>query len=166
MKNTTLCYIEQEGKYLMLLRNKKKVDINKNKWIGIGGKFEEGESPEECLLREVKEETGLTLKEYQLRGIITFSSEGWGTEYMYLYTASAFSGTLEECVEGELHWIPKNEVMDLNLWEGDKLFLKLLAEDSPMFSMVLRYRGDELIESRTKVYQYDMKEVSENLFLS
>ncbi len=90
MKNTTLCYIEQDGKYLMLLRNKKKADINKNKWIGIGGKFEEGESPEECLLREVKEETGLILEEYRLRGIITFSSEGWGTEYMYLYTASAF----------------------------------------------------------------------------
>ena len=152
MKNTTLCYIEQDGKYLMLLRNKKKADINKNTWIGIGGKFEEGESPEECLLREVKEETGLILEEYRLRGIITFSSEGWGTEYMYLYTASAFSGTLQECAEGELHWIPRKEVIDLNLWEGDKLFLRLLAEDSPMFSMVLRYRGEELIESRTKIY--------------
>lgn len=152
MLNTTLCYIEQDGNYLMLLRNKKKADINKNKWIGVGGKFEEAESPEECLLREVKEETGLTLLDYRLRGIVTFVSEGWGYEYMYLFTADRFEGTLTACNEGELRWIPKEEVPKLNVWEGDRAFLALLAQDAPFFSMKLRYQGDELLEKQVKLY--------------
>lgn len=153
MQNTTLCYIERDEKYLMLLRNKKETDANKNKWIGIGGKFEEGESPDECLLREVKEETGLTLKDYRFRGIVTFVSDKWGTEYMHLYTASDFTGTIQECMEGELQWIPVKDVMKLNLWEGDRIFLKLLAEDSPVFSLTLTYQGDVLKDSSLKVFR-------------
>ncbi|MBQ1194141.1 MAG: 8-oxo-dGTP diphosphatase [Lachnospiraceae bacterium] len=153
MKNTTLCYIEKDNKYLMLLRNKKKIDINKNKWIGVGGKFEADESPEECLLREVKEETGLTLTEYKMRGIITFISDEWETEYMYLYTAGKFEGNIMECDEGELKWIPKDELFDLNLWEGDKVFLKMLIENSPFFSMKLVYTGNTLKDIQTKIYE-------------
>lgn len=153
MKNTTLCYIEKDNKYLMLLRNKKKIDINKNKWIGVGGKFEADESPEECLLREVKEETGLTLTEYKMRGIITFISDEWETEYMYLYTAGKFEGNIMECDEGELKWIPKDELFDLNLWEGDKIFLKMLIENSPFFSMKLVYTGNTLKDIQTKIYE-------------
>lgn len=146
MKLTTLCYIEKDNKYLMLLRNKKEFDENKNKWIGVGGKFEEGESPEECLLREVKEETGLTLKNYRFRGIVTFVSSEYGTEYMHLYTADEFEGELIECNEGELSWIDKDKVPELNLWEGDREFLKLLLEDVPFFSLKLTYEGDNLNE--------------------
>lgn len=153
MKNTTLCYIEKDNKYLMLLRNKKKIDINKNKWIGVGGKFEADESPEECLLREVKEETGLTLTEYKMRGIITFISDEWETEYMYLYTAGKFEGNIMECDEGELKWIPKDKLFDLNLWEGDKVFLKMLIENSPFFSMKLVYTGNTLKDIQTKIYE-------------
>lgn len=137
----------------MLLRNKKKIDINKNKWIGVGGKFEADESPEECLLREVKEETGLTLTEYKMRGIITFISDEWETEYMYLYTAGKFEGNIMECDEGELKWIPKDELFDLNLWEGDKVFLKMLIENSPFFSMKLVYTGNTLKDIQTKIYE-------------
>jgi 8-oxo-dGTP diphosphatase len=150
--NTTLCYIEQDGKYLMLLRNKKRVDINKNKWVGVGGKFEEGESPEECLLREVKEETGLTLLDYRFRGVVTFVSDEWGCEHMFLYTANHFEGNLTECEEGELRWISKEEVPNLNVWEGDRIFLTLLAKESPFFSMKLCYRGDELVDKKVKIY--------------
>lgn len=153
MRLTTLCYIEKDNKYLMLLRNKKKIDINKNKWIGVGGKFEADESPEECLLREVKEETGLTLTEYKMRGIITFISDEWETEYMYLYTAGKFEGNIMECDEGELKWIPKDELFDLNLWEGDKVFLKMLIENSPFFSMKLVYTGNTLKDIQTKIYE-------------
>ena len=137
----------------MLLRNKKKIDINKNKWIGVGGKFEADESPEECLLREVKEETGLTLTEYKMRGIITFISDEWETEYMYLYTAGKFEGNIMECDEGELKWIPKDELFDLTLWEGDKVFLKMLIENSPFFSMKLVYTGNTLKDIQTKIYE-------------
>lgn len=147
-KNTTLCYIEKDDKYLMLLRNKKEVDINKGKWIGVGGHFEEGESPEECLVREVYEETGLTLTNYKFRGLVTFSSDQWQTEYMFLYTADGFEGELKDCNEGELRWIPKSEILDLNLWEGDKEFLKLLFEDTDVFSMKLSYVGDTLVERK------------------
>lgn len=150
MKNTTLCYIEKDRKYLMLLRNKKQVDENKGKWIGVGGHFEEGESPEECLLREVTEETGLTLTSFQFRGIVTFISDEWGTEYMHLFTATEFFGELKECNEGKLCWIDKSEVMNLNLWEGDRVFLKLLLERDTFFSLKLSYKGDELAE--TKLY--------------
>ena len=147
-KNTTLCYIEKDDKYLMLLRNKKEVDINKGKWIGVGGHFEEGESPEECLVREVYEETGLILTNYKFRGLVTFSSDHWQTEYMFLYTADGFEGELKDCNEGELRWIPKTEILDLNLWEGDKEFLKLLFEDNDVFSMKLSYVGDTLVERK------------------
>ena len=136
---TTLCYIEKDGKYLMLHRVKKEKDVNKDKWIGIGGHFEEGESPEECLLREAKEETGLTLLSWQFRGIVTFIADGWPTEYMCLYTADAFEGELRECSEGTLEWV-------LNLWEGDRIFFGLLAEERPFFSLKLRYEGDHLAE--------------------
>lgn len=142
---TTLCYIEKDDCYLMLHRIAKKVDINKDKWIGVGGKFEEKESPEECLLREVKEETGLTLTSYRLRGIVTFVSDIWVTEYMFLYTADGFEGEVTKCNEGTLEWIPKNELYRLKLWEGDKIFLKLLAKDAPFFSLKLCYEGDNLV---------------------
>ena len=130
---------------LMLHRVSKKVDINKDKWIGVGGKFEDKESPEECLLREVKEETGLTLTSYRLRGIVTFVSDRWVTEYMFLYTADGFEGEMSACDEGELEWVPKSELSRLNLWEGDKIFLKLLAEDATFFSLKLSYEGDTLV---------------------
>lgn len=154
MKNTTLVYIEKDEKYLMLLRNKKDVDENKGKWIGVGGKFEEGESPEECMIREVKEETGLDVLDYRLRGVVTFVSEAWGSQYMYLFTVHEFEGELIECTEGELKWIPKDEILKLNIWEGDREFLKLLYEDSPFFTMKLTYKGEDdvLSDTWTKVY--------------
>ena len=152
MKLTTLCYIEKDEKYLMLHRIKKENDCNKDKWIGVGGKFEEGESPEECLLREVKEETGLTLTSFRFRGIVTFVSDEWEGEYMHLFTADAYEGELLEqeiadCSEGRLEWVPKNEMETLNLWEGDKVFLRLLNERETFFSLKLRYEGEKLIES-------------------
>lgn len=150
---STICYIEKDNKYLMLHRTKKENDINKNKWIGVGGKFEEGESPEECIIREVKEETGLTLKEYQLRGIVTYVSTTWETEYMHIFTANDFEGELIECNEGDLQWIEKNKIGDLNLWEGDKIFLKkLLKENSSFFSIKFEYDGDKLIRYTIKEY--------------
>lgn len=143
---TTLCYIEQDNKYLMLHRVKKQVDVNKDKWIGVGGHFEDKESPEECLLREVKEETGLTLQSWKFRGFITFVCEGWNTEYMCLYTADKFQGELKECEEGELVWVPKDRLEELNLWEGDKIFFRLLEERQDFFTMKLVYHGDILQE--------------------
>ena len=145
MKNTTLCYIERDGAYLMLHRTKKENDLNEGKWIGVGGKFEENESPDECLLREVKEETGLTLTDYRLRGIVTFVSARWETEYMYLYTAHGFEGTLADCDEGVLRWVPKEDVPALPLWEGDRIFLRLLAEDAPFFSLKLVYDENDVL---------------------
>lgn len=150
---STLCYIENDNKYLMLHRTKKENDINKNKWIGVGGKIEDGESPEECILREVKEETGLTLKEYKLRGIITYISTTCETDYMYLFSANDFEGQLIECNEGDLKWVEKHNIMDLNLWEGDKIFLeKLLQEESTFFSIKFEYDGDKLIRYTIKEY--------------
>lgn len=143
---TTLCYIEKEDSYLMLHRTKKENDINKDKWIGIGGHFEEGESPEECLLREVKEETGLTLTSWNFCGLITFLSDAWQTEYMCLYTADSFEGELISCEEGELKWVKKKDLEKLNLWEGDIIFLKLLEDSVPFFSLKLCYKGDKLKE--------------------
>lgn len=157
MKLTTLCYIEQDDKYLMLHRIKKENDLNHDKWIGVGGKFEENETPEECLLREVKEETGLTLLKYRARGILTFLSNEWETEYIHLYTATDFEGTLTDCDEGELVWVPKTEIENLRLWEGDKLFLRLLVECEDFFSMKLRYEGDTLAETKTVVYEREGK---------
>lgn len=151
---TTLCYIEQNDCYLMMHRVSKKNDLNAGKWIGVGGHFEENESPEECLIREVKEETGLTLTDYHLRGIITFVSDEWGCEYMHLYTAEAFEGILDEnCNEGILKWIPKTEIYDLNLWEGDRIFLKLLLETDKFFSLKLEYHGDDLVNAVSKIYE-------------
>lgn len=138
-KLTTLCYLERDGKYLMLHRVSKKEDMNQGKWIGVGGHFEEGESPEECLVREVKEETGLTLTGYRFRGIVTFVSEGSGAEYMCLYTADGFEGELAGCEEGELSWIDRKAVPELNLWEGDRIFLELLERGEPFFSLKLAY---------------------------
>lgn len=143
---TTLCYIEKEDSYLMLHRVKKEMDVNKDKWIGVGGHFEKDESPEECLLREVKEETGLTLESWKFRGLITFVCQGWNTEYMCLYTADKFQGEIKECDEGELVWVPKSQLNHLNLWEGDKIFFRLLEEREDFFTMKLVYEGDVLKE--------------------
>ena len=144
---TTLCYIEQDGRYLMLHRTKKEGDINRDKWIGVGGHFLEDETPDECLLREVYEETGLTLTSYRFRGLITFISDEWKTEYMCLYTADGFSGEMTDCDEGELVWVEKSRIGDLNLWEGDRIFLELLETRDDFFTLKLRYEGDNLVES-------------------
>lgn len=151
MKLTTLCYIEKDDSYLMLHRVKKENDENYDKWIGVGGKFEEGEMPEECLLREVKEETGLTLTSYRFRGIVTFVSDEWGTEYMHLFTADEYTGEIKDCDEGELVWVPKAKIEELKLWEGDKVFLRLLQEESEFFSLKLRYQGEKLVEVKKGV---------------
>lgn len=154
MKLTTLCYIEQDDQYLMLHRVKKVNDQNHDKWIGVGGKFEAEESPEDCLLREVKEETGLTLLSYRLRGIVTFILEGYETEYMHLYTADAYEGEMvQDCDEGELVWVPKKEIESLELWEGDKVFFRLLEESKGYFSLKLRYEGDKLVETEVTKYE-------------
>ena len=144
MKMTTLCYPERNEKYLMLHRVKKEHDENHNKWIGVGGKFEDRESPEDCMRREVLEETGLTLTTYRYRGLVTFVSDQWPTEYMHLFTATAWEGTPIPCAEGELAWIKKEELLRLPMWEGDKIFLRLLDSDEPFFSLKLRYEGEHL----------------------
>ena len=146
MKNTTLCYIEKDGCYLLLHRVKKKNDLNQDKWVGIGGKFEENESPEECLLREVREETGLTLTDYRYCGIVTFVSDRWEGEYMHLFHATGFTGELIDCDEGVLEWIPKERFAALPQWEGDLLFLDRMERRTPFFSMKLRYEGGKLAE--------------------
>ncbi len=143
---STLCYIEKEGQYLLLHRIKKEDDVNRDKWIGVGGKFLEGESPEECLLREVKEETGLTLTRWRFRGIVTFVCPPWPIEYMHLYTADGFEGEVGVCDEGVLEWVDKQKVCDLPIWEGDRLFLERLRQDAPPFSLKLVYENDRLIE--------------------
>lgn len=144
MRLTTLCYIERDGAYLMLHRTKKENDQSHDKWLGVGGKFEDGESPEECMLREVYEETGLTLTEYAFRGIVTFVSDEWETEYMYLFTATEYEGEIGECSEGTLEWIPKEKVTKLKLWEGDRLFLKRLTGSRDFFSLKVVYEGEKL----------------------
>lgn len=143
---TTLCYIEREGQYLMMHRVKKEKDINRDKWVGVGGHFEDNESPEECLLREVSEETGFKLLNYRLRGVITFISDRWQTEYMFLYTADSFEGQIGKCDEGNLEWVDKDTVYELPIWEGDKIFFRLLEQEVPFFSLKLRYIGEELVE--------------------
>lgn len=157
MKLTTLCYIEKDDCYLMLHRIKKENDLNHDKWIGVGGKFEPDETPEECLFREVREETGLTLTKYRFRGIVTFLSDEWEGEYMHLFTANEYSGELTECKEGDLVWVPKAQIQNLNLWEGDKIFFRLLAENRSFFSLKLRYEGDKLTE--TKLVEYGTMEL-------
>lgn len=159
---STLCYIENDGRYLMLHRTKKKEDPNEGKWIGVGGKFEENESPDECVIREVREETGFTLTNYRFRGLVTFVSDLWETEYMHLFTADGFitgdGGAIEDstvrfepelpvCSEGRLAWVDKSDVMSLRLWEGDRIFLRLLTETEEFFSLKLEYRGDDLVRA-------------------
>lgn len=148
MRNTSLCYIERGDEYLMLHRVKKTVDENRDKWIGLGGKFEEGESPEDCVQREVREESGLTLLTWRYRGIVTFVSDEWGTEYMHLFTSDDYTGELlPDCDEGKLEWIGKRRLLSLPIWEGDRVFLRLLDTDEPFFSLKLRYSGDRLVET-------------------
>ena len=147
MHNSTLCYIVKDGKVLMLLRVKKKNDINHDKSIGIGGKFEPEEAPEECILREAKEETGLTLTSWRCRGVVTFLQEGGEGEYMYLFTADDFTGELIECDEGDLQWVSMDFLDALPKWEGDRIFLNLLWQDAPFFLLTLRYQGDRLVEA-------------------
>lgn len=142
--NTVLCYLERDDCFLMLHRNKKEHDLNGGKYIGVGGKLEAGESPEDALMREVKEETGLTLTRFRRRGLVTFV-QGDLTEHMFLFTADGFTGTLSPCDEGELHWIPKDQVLSLPLWEGDREFLPLLTRDEPYFSLKLVYEGESLV---------------------
>ena len=143
-KQTTLCYIEKEGAYLMLHRIKKEQDENRDKWIGVGGKIEDKESPEDCVLREVKEETGLTLTDYRYRGIVTFVSDVWPCEYMHLFTATGFEGEIKECDEGVLEWLPKAQLYALPMWAGDRIFLELLDAGAPFFSLKLVYEGEVL----------------------
>ena len=147
MLNTTLCYIEKNNSYLMLHRIKKKNDINHDKWIGIGGKFEEHESPEDCVLREVYEETGLTLSSWRYCGIITFICDDHETEFMHLYISDSFSGELQECDEGVLQWIPIDKIYDLPIWAGDKIFLKLMQQKRDFFSLKVTYKGDILVHA-------------------
>ena len=149
MKNTTLCYIEKDGAYLMIHRVKKKNDENKDKWIGIGGKFEPGESPFDCVRREVLEETGLSVPSLKYRGIITFVSNEYGTEYMHLFSADVFEGQIKsDCDEGNLEWIDKQKLFSLPMWEGDRIFLELLDKENRFFSLKLVYDKDRLIDHK------------------
>ena len=146
MRNTTLCYIHNDrGQTLLLHRVKKENDLNKDKWIGVGGGFEDKESPEDCILRETFEETGLRLTDYRYRGLVTFVSDQYPTEYMHLFTATGWEGKPHPCDEGELAWIKKEDLLSLPLWEGDKLFLRLLDMDEPIFSLKLQYEGEKLV---------------------
>ncbi|MEE1244052.1 MAG: 8-oxo-dGTP diphosphatase [Acutalibacteraceae bacterium] len=147
MINTTLCHIEKDGKYLMLHRTKKENDLNHDKWIGIGGKFEDKESPEECNKRETLEETGLTLNSARYCGIVTFVSDKYPTEYMHIFHSKDFFGNLKECDEGELCWVDKNALYSLPIWQGDKIFLKLIEQESPFFSLKLEYKGETLVNA-------------------
>lgn len=145
--NSTLIYLERGDEYLMLHRTKKENDLNHDKWIGVGGKFEDGESPEDCALRETREETGLTLTRWRYRGLVTFVSDRYETEYMHLFTADGWTGTPKECDEGELAWIGKHALAALQQWEGDRIFLRLMDEHVPFFSLKLVYAGDTLTEA-------------------
>ena len=147
MFNTTLCYVTRGSDVLMLHRVKKKNDINKDKWIGIGGKFEGEESPDECLLREAKEETGLTLTSWRCRGVVTFLCDGVEGEFMYLFTADGFEGELKDCDEGELRWVSRDFLNSLPMCEGDHIFLDLLWKDAPFFLLKLHYQNDKLVEA-------------------
>lgn len=144
---TTLCYLEQNGCYLMLHRIKKKNDVNHDKWIGVGGKFEPGEDANTCALREVQEETGLTMQTPLYRGIVDFYCDPWPAERMHLYTCTDFTGTLTDCSEGALQWVRKEKISDLPIWQGDKIFLQLLAENAPFFHLELTYNGDTLAKA-------------------
>ena len=159
MRNTTLCHIEKDGKYLMLHRIKKENDLNRDKWVGIGGKFEENESPEQCNAREVLEETGLTLINADYRGVVTFVSDLWESELMHIFTSKEYIGEIKECDEGELVWIGKKELCSLPIWEGDKIFLKLIEDKNyPFFSLRLEYKGDTLVSAHLGGKEIDFKE--------
>ena len=145
MRNTSLVHLERDGKYLMLHRVKRERDENRDKWVGIGGKFEPGESPEDCARREVFEETGLTMLSWSYRGIVTFVSDEWGTEYMHLFHSTDFTGSVKDCDEGVLESVDKKALLSLPIWEGDKIFLRLLEEERPFFSLKLRYQGEKLV---------------------
>lgn len=147
MRNTTLCHIEKNGKYLMLHRIKKENDLNRDKWVGIGGKFEDGESPEECNRREVLEETGLQLNSARYCGIVTFVSDKWETEYIHIFHSADFSGKVKDCDEGVLEWVEKDRLYSMPIWEGDKIFLRLIERKTPFFSLKLEYAGDRLVNS-------------------
>ena len=147
VKQTTLCYLEKGDSYLMLHRVKKENDANKDKWIGVGGGFEAGESPEDCMKREILEETGFTVKAWRYRGIVTFVSDVYPTEYMHLFTVTDWEGEQKVCDEGDLAWIKKEDLLSLPMWEGDKIFLDLLWQDAPFFLLKLRYEGDTLVEA-------------------
>ena len=146
MKDTTLCYIERDGKYLMLYRNKKENDVNEGKYVGIGGHFEGNETPSECVIREVREESSLILNTPKYRGIVTFVSDKYESERMHLFTCDDFSGEISECNEGELSWVEKSKIEELPMWEGDIYFLRMLNEERDFFQMKLVYKGDTLIE--------------------
>lgn len=161
---TTLCYMEKGNQYLMLHRVKKEHDINKDKWIGVGGKFEDKESPEDCLLREVREETGLTLTSWKFRGIITFVTDRYETEFMHLYTADGWEGEMIECNEGNLEWLEKKEVFNLKVWEGDKIFFWLMQHDAPIFSLRLEYVGDELVSYALNGVYHRQNYVGQNMY--
>ncbi len=158
MINTTLCHIEKNGKYLMLHRVKKENDPNEDKWVGIGGKFEYGESPDECNFREVYEETGLTLNDSRYCGIVTFVSDKWGTEYMHLFHSTKFEGEIKDCDEGNLEWINKTDLYSLPLWQGDKIFLRLIEENVPFFSLKLVYQGEALVTAILNREKLDLGE--------
>ena len=147
MRNTTLCHIEKDGAYLMLHPIKKQNDLNHDKWVGIGGKFEDKESPEECNFRETLEETGLTLNSMRYCGVVTFVSDIWETEYMHIFHSDDFSGEIKDCDEGRLEWVKIEEVYNLPIWEGDKIFLRLIEEKAPFFSLKLEYKGDTLVNA-------------------
>ena len=147
MKMTTLCYLERNGQYLMLHRTKKVNDENHDKWIGVGGKFEDAESPEDCMRREVQEETGLLVTAARYRGIVTFVSDVYPTEYMHLFTCTDWEVTPRECDEGELAWIDKKKLLSLPMWEGDRIFLELIDTDTPFFSLKLVYQGERLTQA-------------------
>ena len=161
---TTLCYIEKGDQYLMLHRVKKEHDINKDKWIGVGGKFEDKESPEDCLFREVREETGLTLTSWKFRGIITFVTDRYETEFMHLYTADDWEGEMIECNEGNLEWLDKKEVFNLKVWEGDKIFFWLMQHDAPFFSLRLGDGGDGMVSYSLNGIYYRQKAEGQRMY--
>ena len=159
MRNTTLCHIEKDGKYLMLHRVKKENDLNHDKWVGIGGKFEEKESPEQCNMREVFEETGLTVENANYRCVVTFVSDIWESELMHVFTCDKFHGQIKDCDEGELVWIKKEDIYSLPIWEGDKIFLKMIEnKNAPFFSLRLEYKGDTLISAQLGGKEIDFKD--------
>lgn len=147
MKQTTLCYLERNDQYLMLYRNKKANDVNEGKWVGVGGKFEDNETPEQCMLREVYEETGLKVTQWSYRGIVSFISDIWPDEEMHLFVCTQWDGQQKECDEGELRWISKRDLLEITMWEGDKIFLKMIEQEMPFFHLELSYQGDVLVSA-------------------